>query len=377
MPPTPTPLAAALSSLPIGDSEVPGVSRVLALANNENVEAPSVDVVAAITQAAHNANRYPDIAARSLRRRLAKVHCDINADHMLVGVGAGELIALVTQAYCGPGDEVIVGDHGYAYFGIASRAVGARVVTATTPTGSNRAGFSVRGALAAVTPATRVVFVDNPANPLGTYLNATQIRALRAGLPDDVLLVFDCAYAEYATAADFECGDELVRRSDNTMVIRTFSKVYGLAGMRIGWAHAHTDILGNLTRVQRPGNFSSPGLAAAEAALQESALIDARIQRNELTRSAFTEALTNLGLEVTPSQANFILVTLPHGTPPGADRLRAALASEGILVRGMAPYDLPQSLRISLGSADDMSCVAQAIEHILRAPRQRHFPASQ
>lgn len=370
MPPTPTPLAAALPVLPIGDSDAPGVSRVLALANNENVEAPSAAVVEAITRAGQNANCYPDIAARSLRQRLGEVHPAVNVDHMLVGVGAGELIALIAQAYCGPGDEVIVGDHGYMYFGIASRAVGARVVTASAPAGSNRAGFSVHGALAAVTPATRVVFVDNPANPLGTYLNASEIRVLRAGLPEDVLLVFDCAYAEYATAADFECGDELVRDSDNTVVIRTFSKVYGLAGMRVGWAHAHADILRNLARVQRPGNFSSPGLAAAEAALNESALIAARVQRNDQTRSTFSEALTNLGLDVTPSQANFVLMTLADGTPPGADRLREALAVEGILVRGMAPYGLPHSLRISLGSADDMDEVAHAIERILLSQKR-------
>jgi histidinol-phosphate aminotransferase len=255
------------------------------------------------------------------------------------------------------------------YFGIASRADGAHLVKASPSAGSNQAGFSVHGALAAVTPATRVVFVDNPANPLGMYLNATEIRALRTGLPENVLLVFDCAYAEYATAADFDCGDDLVHDRDNTVVIRTFSKVYGLAGMRIGWAHAHADVLRNLVRVQRPGNFSSPGLAAAEAALGEPALIAARIERNAQNRSTFTNALTSLGLDVVPSQANFVLVTLPSESPADADTLRDALAREGILVRGMAPYGLPESLRISLGSPDDMVEVAQAIEHILKTPK--------
>lgn len=368
MPPPPSRIAEDLPILPIGDSDVPGVSRIIALANNENVEAPSAAVQAACAASSASSNWYPDVSATHLRSALAAVYPHIDAAHMVVGVGAGELIFLLTQAFCNPGDETIMGEHGYLYFGIATQAVGATPIRAGASGGGNHLGFDVDAVLDAVTPRTRIVFLDNPSNPLGTYLDSATLHRLRASLRDDVLLALDCAYGEYANAADFSCGDELVSASDNTVVLRTFSKVYGLAGLRIGWAHAPAAVAQTLLRVQRPGNVSRISLDAATAALSEPELIADRIARNTQTREWFTSVVSEqLGLGVIPSQTNFVLVTVPNGGPLSATDLFEGLRTRGVLVRPMGPYALPNSLRISIGTREQMEIVVEAMRDTLSA----------
>ena len=358
----PSRLARALPILPIGDATVEGVGRVIALANNENVESPSPAVLKACSKAATSANWYPDISYQMLRRTIAQHYHGLATEQILIGAGAGELIALTAQAFCNPDDEVIIGQHGYLYFSIAAKAVGAKPVYAPVPPSANEPRIGIEQVLECVSDRTRIVYLDNPSNPLGNFITKTDLKRLRAALPRHVLLVLDAAYSEYATAEEFDTGDFLVATTDNTVVLRTFSKIYGLAGLRVGWAHGNEELISNMQRVQRPGNVSEIAQAAAVTALSERALFEQRRNQNTETRAWFTDHLRNeLGLSVIDSQTNFVLVTLAASENSSTDDLIAHLKADGILVRPMGPYQLPNSIRITIGTRTQMGEVATSI----------------
>ena len=358
----PSRLTQTLPLLPIGDSTIEGAGRVIALANNENVESPSPAVLKACSEACASANWYPDISYRALRQTIAQHYASVSAERILVGAGAGELIALTAQAFCNPGDEVIIGEYGYLYFSIAAKAVGARPVYASVSPSANEPRLGIEQILEHVNERTRIVYLDNPSNPLGNFVTKADLTRLRDALPSHVLLVLDGAYSEYATAQAFDAGDFLVTANDNTVVLRTFSKIYGLAGLRVGWAHGSEELIANMQRVQRPGNISGVAQAAAITALGERALFEERLHRNTETRKWFTDFLRNqLGLNVIDSQTNFVLVTLVDSERGSADELVAHLKADGILVRPMGPYQLPNSIRITVGTPTQMGEVAMSI----------------
>jgi histidinol-phosphate aminotransferase len=366
MPLRPSRLALEVPELPLGETDVPGVDRIIALANNENVSGPTPHVLAACANASLSANWYPDVSACALRESIAVRYEGVIAENVVVGVGAGELIGLLGQSYCEPGTEVVVSEHGYAYFAIAAKAYGAKPVAARAARGANSLSLDPQAIANSVTENTRVVFIDNPGNPLGTHLGRDAIGELRNALPDNVLLVLDCAYGDYVTASDYSFGHELVTSTNNTVVVCTFSKIYGLAGLRVGWIHAPPEVAALVRRVQRPGNVSSVSLAAALAALDEPDLMAARCQQNAAVRDTFSRVLTDeLGLGVNPSQTNFVLVTVPPGRALTATQLLEQLQAQGILIRAMGPYGFPDGLRISIGTAQQMSEVADAIRALL------------
>lgn len=366
MPPIPARLASAAPILPLGDTDAPGAERVIALANNENVHSPSQAVLAACARAAAGGNWYPDISGTALRNELAGHYAGVEADRVVLGVGAGELIGLLAQAYCEPGTRIVTGQHGYAYFGIAARLFGAAVDIAPLSSDLNRLAFDPEAFVDAVRPETRIVFVDNPGNPLGTHLGRQAIGWLREHLPEDVLLVLDTAYGDFATATDYSFGHDLAGITDNTAVVSTFSKIHGLAGFRIGWLHAPEDVNRLVRAVQRPGNVSSVAMAAARAALADTEVTVRRKAANAATREWFSTHLSDvLGLAVNPSQTNFVLVTIPAGRRLDAAGLLAALRDEGILVRAMGPYGLPDALRITIGTDEQMHEVTEAIGRLL------------
>ena len=310
------------------------------------------------------ANFYPSVTHAELRQAISTAY-GVDPAHVVCGNGSSEMIALLAQAYTGLGDEVIIGRHGYLYFSICARMAGAAPVYAVSSGDANHLSFGLQAALDAVTPKTRIVFLDNPCNPLGTYVSRGDLRAFRAALPEDVLLVIDAAYADYATADDFDPGDDLVRGGDNTVVLRTFSKIYGLAGLRVGWVHAPPAVVEVLNKVMRPGNLSGVSLAASEAAVKEQSLVAERRERNRRVRDSFAAALEDdFGYTVFPSQANFLLVTpSPHG-PVDANGLYAGLMEQGVLVRPMGPYQLPNSLRVSIGTEEEMDIAHAAFKKV-------------
>ncbi len=344
-----------------GESALEGVERVMKLSSNEGALGPSPKAMAAYGAVAADLHRYPDGGAGQLRQAIAaRYHLD--AGRIVCGAGSDELLGILCRAYAGPGDEVLHSRHGFLMYAIAAKACGATPVTA--PEVDLTA--SVDNLLAAVTPRTKIVFLANPNNPTGTYLPAAEVERLRAGLPPHVLLVIDAAYAEFVTRNDYTPGMELVDQAGaNTVVTRTFSKIYALGGLRLGWAYCPEPVAGVLNRVRNPFNVGSPALAAGLAAFEDVAYLDLCRAHNEYWLPWLTERLAGLGLQVTPSVCNFVLVRLPPEAGRNAAAADAFLRSRGIIVRAMAGYGLGDWLRITIGQGDENAAVVAALTEFL------------
>ena len=345
-----------------GKSALEGREPVIKLSSNETPFGPSPGAVEAYLEAAKDLSRYPDGSARALREAIAKLH-GLDPARIVCGAGSDELLNLFASAYLGPGDEAIYSQHGFLVFRIAILARGATpVVTPETALTAD-----VDALLARVTPATRMVFLANPNNPTGTYLGFDEVTRLRGGLPENVLLVLDAAYAEYARTNDYESGIELVATTQNTVMTRTFSKIYGLASLRIGWAYCPEAIADALNRIRGPFNVSGPAIAAGVAALEDRTQVEWAAEHNEIWRSRMAKALSALGLSVTPSAANFLLIHFPktHGhSAVEADRF---LHSKCIIVRRVEDYGFPDALRMTIGTKDDNIALLDALRAFMGA----------
>jgi histidinol-phosphate aminotransferase len=332
-----------------GESVIPGVNRVIKLASNESALGPSPRAVEALHAAAATIHRYPDGSCQALREALAARH-RLDAARIVCGAGSDELIALLCRAYLGPGDEMLYTEHGFLMYAIAARAAGATpVVAAETDLTAD-----VNALLARVSERTRIVFLANPNNPTGSYLPAVELERLRAALPPEVLLVLDLAYAEYIDQPDYDDGFALVEAGENVVVTRTFSKIYGLGGVRLGWAYCGAAVADVLNRVRNPFNVASPAQAAGLAALDDEAFITRAKAHNGVWREWTTTSLRALGLTVPASFGNFVLVRFPTEAGHDAVAADAYLRSRGIIARRMAAYRLPDALRITIGREDEM-----------------------
>ncbi|MFN4088302.1 MAG: histidinol-phosphate transaminase [Alphaproteobacteria bacterium] len=357
--PTPRPGIMDIAAYVGGESSLAGHARVIKLSSNENPLGPSPRAVEAYRALADRLHEYPDGGAHALRRALAARY-GIAADRIVCGSGSDELLGLLARGYAGPGDEVIYAEHGFLMYPIVARAVGATpvVVKETNLTAD------VDAMLEAVTPRTRIVFLANPNNPTGTYLPAEEVERLRSGLPPEALLVIDAAYAEYVTRNDYEPGVRLVEAHDNVVMTRTFSKIHGLAALRLGWAYCPPAVADVLNRVRGPFNVNAAALAAGVAAIEDVAHEDSARVHNERWLAWTIEEVRRLGLEATPSVGNFVLV---HFRPPrGAEAALAFLNGRGIIPRRVAGYGLPDALRITIGSEEDMRSVVAALSDFLR-----------
>ncbi|MCK9991964.1 MAG: histidinol-phosphate aminotransferase [Alphaproteobacteria bacterium] len=329
----------------VGVSKLAGIENACKLSSNESALGPSPKAAAAYQAAAEKLHRYPDGASSDLRAAIA-AHYGLAADRIICGNGSDELLHLLCQAYIGPGDEMVYSAHGFSIYPIATLAAGGKPVAA--PERNHTA--QVDALLACVTPATRILFLANPNNPTGTYVSATEVRRLRAGLRDDILLVLDAAYAEFVRCNDYEAGIEMVSTHDNVVMTRTYSKIYGLAALRLGWAYCPAHIIDVLNRVRGPFNVSLPAQAAGIAALQDTAFTQAAIDHNEKWRGWLEEELRKLGLFSDPSVANFLLVSFPAEPGRNAAAADDFLRRNGMIVRRMEGYGLPQCLRVTVGT---------------------------
>ncbi len=334
--------------------------RVIKLSSNESPLGPSPEAVAAYHAAADHLHRYPDGGAGGLREALGRRH-DLDPARIVCGNGSDDLIALLARAYAGPGDEVIYGEYGFLVYPIVAHSAGAQPVAAAEPD----LRVDVDRVLACVTPRTRVVFLANPNNPTGSYLAAAELRRLREELPDYVLLVIDSAYAEYVGAADYEPGADLVADFDNVVMTRTFSKIYGLAALRLGWAYCPRAVADVLDRVRGPFNVTGPTLAAGEAALASTDHVAAARHHNDRWLPRLSAELADLGLTVLPSVANFVLVRFPPDAGRDADAANAFLMERSIIPRTMGAYKLPDCLRISVGLDDEMATLVAALSEFM------------
>jgi histidinol-phosphate aminotransferase len=280
---------------------------------------------------------------------------------IVCGAGSDELLNLLATAYLGPGDEAIYSRHGFLIYRIAILARGATPVVAP----EKDLTADVDEILARVTPATRMVFLANPNNPTGTYLTFDEIKRLRSGLPETVLLVLDAAYAEYVRANDYEAGIELVATTHNTVMTRTFSKIYGLASLRIGWSYCPDAVADALNRIRGPFNVSGPAIAAGVASLEDRAHMQRAADHNEVWRGRMVEALSALGLNVTPSAANFLLVHFPRGNGHSAVEVDTFLQSRRIILRRVEEYGFPNALRMTVGTEEENLAVLDALKAFL------------
>jgi histidinol-phosphate aminotransferase len=348
-----------------GESAVASARAAIKLSSNETPFGPSRHAVEAYEAASAQLSRYPEGSARLLREAIAKTY-GLDASRIVCGAGSDELLNLLAGAYLGPGDEAIYSRHGFLVYPIAIRARGATPVVAPEA----KLTADVDAILARVTEKTRMVFLANPNNPTGTYLSFDEVKRLRAGLPHDVLLVLDAAYAEYVRANDYEAGIELVATTENTVMTRTFSKIYGLAGLRLGWAHCPPDVANALHRIRGPFNVSGPAIAAGVAALADQAAIQRAAAHNEIWRRRMTESLQELGLRVTPSAANFLLIHFPKAKGRSAAEADAFLHSKGIILRRVEEYGFPDALRMTIGTEEDCRAVLIALSAFTGAKSQ-------
>ena len=339
-----------------GEAELPGVARVVKLASNEGALGPSPKAVAAYRKAAETLHRYPDGACTELRRALG-LHHGLDASRIVCGAGSDELIALLCRAYAGPGDEVLYSEHGFLMYPIAARAAGATPVTAS----ETNLTANVDALLGRVSDKTRILFLANPNNPTGSYLAADELRRLHAGLPDSVLLVIDAAYAEYVTRNDYAPGIALVEAADNAVMTRTFSKLYALGGVRLGWAYCPVPVADTLNRVRNPFNVATPAQAAGRAALADTAFSERGRVHNETWLGWLEERLREIGLEVPPSVCNFVLVRFPAEPGRDAEAADDFLRKRGVIARRMGAYGLGDSLRITIGREDEIRMLAAAV----------------
>ncbi|GAB5470639.1 MAG: histidinol-phosphate transaminase [Rhodospirillales bacterium] len=357
--PQPRPGILEISPYVGGKAKAAGANRVLRLASNENPLGASPQAQAAYLAGSDELYRYPDGGAQALREAIAAAE-GLEAERLVCGAGSDELIQLLVRGYAGPGDEVLYSQHGFLVYPLAAQAAGARPVAA--PEQSLRA--DVEALLAQVGPRTRMLFLANPNNPTGSYLDRAAVARLHAGLPSDVLLVLDAAYAEYVRESDYDAGAELVAAHENVVMLRTFSKIHGLAALRLGWAYGPDSVIDVINRIRGPFNVSAPAQAAGIAALGDRDHVAQSVASNASQLARFREAVLALGLEAPPSVGNFQLVCFPD-PQKRAKAAEAHLAAEGILVRYMAAYGLPNALRITIGRDDEMTAVLESLGNFL------------
>ncbi|WP_216636070.1 histidinol-phosphate transaminase [Paramagnetospirillum marisnigri] len=344
-----------------GESAIEGVSRIVKLSSNEGALGPSPKAMEALKALAPEIHRYPDGGAEALRQAIGARY-GINPDRIVCGAGSDELLGILCRAYAGPGDEVLYSAHGFLMYAIAAKACGATPVTA--PEVDLTA--NVDNLLKAVTPKTKILFLANPNNPTGTYLPSSEVARLRAGLRPDILLVIDAAYAEFVSRNDYTSGNELVEAGDNTVVCRTFSKMFALGGLRLGWAYGPENVVGVLNRVRNPFNVGSAALAAGLAAFQDTEYAELCKRHNDYWLPWLSEQVSALGLTVVPSVGNFILIRFPKDAGKDAATADAFLRSRGIIVRAMGAYGLGDSLRITIGTGEENQMVVDALREFLK-----------
>lgn len=356
--PSPQPYLLALDTYIAGKSKLAGKETVIKLSSNENPNGPSPKALAAYESAQGTVHRYPEDGALSLREAIAGLH-GFDAQQIICGAGSDDVIRMLCMAYGGAGREVIYSQYGFAMYRIYALQSGAVAVAAP----ERNLCTDIDALLAAVKPNTSLVFLANPNNPTGSYLPKAELHRLRAGLREDILLVIDGAYAEYMTpetAPDFSDGRELTQNT-NTVLMRTFSKAYGLGGLRIGWGYGQKEIIEMLYKVRSPFNLTQPSLNAAIAALADQDYIAQHVAQSNQERARLEAAIAALGIQVNPSLANFVLLGFSEVQGRRASDAAAHLAAQGIIVREIANYGLPNHLRITVGTPAENDAMLTAL----------------
>ncbi|BAT58194.1 histidinol-phosphate aminotransferase 2 [Variibacter gotjawalensis] len=345
--PEPRPGVLKINAYVPGKSSAPGVDKIFKLSSNETPLGASPHAIEAYRALASDLQDYPDGSSTKLREAIGKAY-GLDPSRIICGAGSDELLNLIAHGYIGPGDEAIHTTHGFLVYPIVTLGSGGTPVVAA----EKNFTADVDAILKCVTPKTRVVFLANPNNPTGTYVSFDEVKRLHAALPKNVLLVLDAAYAEYVRRNDYESGIELVATSENVVMCRTFSKIYGLAALRLGWMYGPAHIVDALNRIRGPFNVGAPAIAAGAAAIADTAHVQKSIEHNEKWLAYLTDELTKLGLKVTPSVGNFVLIHFSEQAGKTAKDADAYLTKQGIITRQVAAYHLPNALRCSVGTEE-------------------------
>jgi histidinol-phosphate aminotransferase len=365
--PIPRPGVLEIQAYVPGKSGAAGVAKVYKLSSNETPLGPSPKASAAAKAVAAELAFYPDGAATKLREAIAAKY-GLDPARIVCGAGSDELLNLLTHAYVGPGDEGVFTEHGFLVYRIAILASGGKPVV--VPEANYTA--DVDAILAAVTPRTKVVFLANPNNPTGTYLPFDEVKRLHAGLPPQVLLVLDAAYAEYVRRNDYASGLELVATAENVVMTRTFSKIHGLAALRLGWMVGPAHVVDAVNRIRGPFNVSAPAIEAGVAAIADDAHVAEAVAYNERWLAWLTREIEALGLDVTPSVGNFLLIHFPAQPGRTAADADAFLTKRGLILRVVGAYGLPNALRMTVGDEEANRLVVKALAEFVREGAHAH-----
>jgi len=336
--------------------------KVFKLSANETPFGPSPKAIEAFKQVAGHLEDYPEGTSRVLRQAIGRAF-GLDPDRIICGAGSDDILNLLAHTYLSHGDEAISTTHGFLVYPIATKANGAKHVVAP----ETNLTADVDAILKAATPRTKLVWLANPNNPTGTYLPIDEVRRLRAGLPSHTLLVLDAAYCDYVSRNDYEMGLELVATTDNTVVSHTFSKIHGLAALRVGWMFGPANIVDAVNRIRGPFNVSTPAMYAAVAAIEDTAHQQMSKLHTIKWRDWLSEEIEKLGLKVTPSVANFILIHFPADGGKTAEEADAFLTKRGLVLRALKNYGLPHALRLTIGTEEANRLVVDNLRDFMRA----------
>ena len=357
---TPRPGIMKIAPYVPGKDSIDGKETIAKLSSNEGALGPSPKAMAAYAKAAADLHRYPDGDTTNLRKALGRRY-GLDPARIVCGAGSDEILNLLVRAYCGPGDELLYSQYGFLMYAINALGVGATPVAAP----AREYGSDIDALLAAVTDKTRIVCLANPNNPTGTYVTKDDVRRLHAGLPKNVLLIIDAAYAEYVSKNDYDSGLELVDQAENVVMTRTFSKIYGLGGLRLGWMYGPAGIVDVMSRLRQPFNVNSAAQIAGIAALDDIAHTDASRTNNDIWLPWLSTELTKLGLEPVPSVGNFLLIGF--GSKERAVAANDWLMNDGLIPRLVAGYGLPAHLRITVGTEAEVKAVQASLARFVAA----------
>jgi histidinol-phosphate aminotransferase len=358
--PQPRPGVLAIDAYVPGKSTAPGVAKVFKLSSNETPLGPSPKAVAAYQAVGKHLEDYPDGSASDLREAIGRAF-GLDPDRIVCGAGSDDLLNLLARAYLADGDEAIHTTHGFLVYPIATLGTGAKPVVAPEVEFT----ASVDEILKRVTPKTKVVFLANPNNPTGTYVPFDEVKRLHKALPPHVLFVIDAAYAEYVRRNDYEAGIELVATSENVVMTRTFSKIHGLAALRLGWMVGPAHVVDAINRIRGPFNINAAAIEAGIAAIEDTAHQERSCEHNTKWLAWLTEEIGKLGLKVTPSVANFVLIHFPQDKGRTAKDADAFLTKRGLILRQVGAYKLPNALRMSVGTEEANRLVVKALAEFL------------
>jgi histidinol-phosphate aminotransferase len=344
-----------------GVSKVQGIEKIIKLSSNESPFGPSKKAQEAYQKVSDKLSRYPELTAESLQNAIAEKH-NLKSDRIICGTGSDEVLIFTVLTFCSPGDEVIHAQHGFEMYPILAKYAGAESVLASEIDYK----VSIDSIINNINDSTKVIFIANPNNPTGTYLNKNELRLLMSKIPSNIVAVIDTAYAEFADADDYDKTFSLVDEYSNVLITRTFSKAYSLAGLRLGWGYASDLLINMIKKLRPPFNLSQGAIAAGIAALNDENHIKKAVNHNSSIKFWFIDELNNLGLKAYNTQANFVFVLIPNNENQNAKLINDYLLSKGIAVRYLLSYGLENALRITLGTKEELNKTIEVLKEFRR-----------